>query len=78
MKFNTTARCQAGHHKQLVNVRKTHVLLTYRDLFPANPNLNPKGNAQLRLKCPVANGTSLASCGDHSGGLANFGSGAFS
>lgn len=32
LKFNATARCQTGHHKQPVNLRKTHILSRYWDL----------------------------------------------
>lgn len=72
LKFYATARCQAGHHKQCVNLRKTRVLLRYWDLFPANPNLNPKGKAQFILQCCTANGKSLATSRDLSRGLVSF------
>lgn len=72
LKFYATAKCQAGHHKQCVNLRKTGVLLRYWDLFPVNPNLNPKGKAQFSLQCYTANGTSPATRRDHSCGLVSF------
>lgn len=72
LKFYTTAKCQAGHRKQCVNLRKTGVLLRYWDLFPVNPDLNPKGKAQFSLQCYTANGTSPATRRDRSCGLVSF------
>lgn len=72
LKFCATARCQADHHKQCVNLRKTCIFLRYWDLFPANPNLRPKGKAPFRLQCCTTNGTSLATCRDCSCGLVSF------
>lgn len=37
LKFYTTARCQSGHGKQCVNLRKTCILLRYLRSFPSKP-----------------------------------------
>lgn len=66
LKFNATARCQTGHHKQHVNLQKTHILSRHWDLSQQTLI------SFLRLKGSVVNGTSLATRRDHSSSFMNF------